>query len=68
MLMSLKSRIMKFGKNEDGLGMLEIILIIAVLVVVAVVFKKNLAAIIEKLLTSASTKSDTFIKNDSPDK
>jgi Flp pilus assembly pilin Flp len=36
----LKQSIRKFWKDEDGLGTLEILLIVAVLVIIAVAFRK----------------------------
>lgn len=48
-------------RNEDGLGMLEMILIIAVIVIIAVIFRDQLKEIIENLLGKASSKTDEFM-------
>lgn len=47
--------------EEEGLGMLEMILIIAAIVVIAVVFRDQLKLIVENLLKKVGTKSETFI-------
>lgn len=39
-MLNVKSRWTRFWREEDGLGTLEILLILAVLVVIAVVFRK----------------------------
>jgi len=41
--------------------MLEMILIIAVIVIIAVVFRKELKAIVENLLSKAGKKTDSFM-------
>ncbi|MWV44406.1 hypothetical protein GRF59_12270 [Paenibacillus sp. HJL G12] len=47
-----------FWKQEDGLGMLEMILIIAVIIIIALLFRKELLRIVERLLNKVDKKSD----------
>lgn len=61
MLKVMRARIGEFWRDEDGLGMLEMILIIAVIVIIAVVFRKELKAIIENLLSKADKKTNSFM-------
>ncbi|WP_223069068.1 Flp1 family type IVb pilin [Paenibacillus caui] len=61
MLMQLKSKVGNFRKNEDGLGMLEMILIIAVIVIIAIIFRDKLKDIIESLLGKAKSKTEKFM-------
>ncbi|OAB46162.1 Flp1 family type IVb pilin [Paenibacillus glacialis] len=50
-----------FWQEEEGLGMLEMILIIAAIVVIAVIFRKQLGLIVESLLKKVGAKSENFI-------
>ncbi|MEK3723496.1 Flp1 family type IVb pilin [Paenibacillus sp. FSL H8-0034] len=47
--------IQNFWSDEDGLGTLEILLIVAVLVIVAIAFRKWIIKWIEELFTSTNT-------------
>jgi Flp pilus assembly pilin Flp len=51
----------RFWNNEDGIGTLEIILILAVIVVIAFIFKDYIMNWIDALLSQA----DTVIEGDS---
>lgn len=44
----------KLWKDEDGIGTLEIILIVAVIVIIAIAFRKWIIAWVQKLLDSAN--------------
>lgn len=61
MLKVLRGRMGELWREEDGLGMLEMILIIAVIVIIAVIFRKELKAIVENLLSKADKKTDSFM-------
>jgi len=50
-----------FWKNEDGIGTLEIVLIIAVLIALAVIFRKWILAFLTKLTTTVENKGTDFI-------
>ncbi|GIO69809.1 Flp1 family type IVb pilin [Paenibacillus sp. FSL M7-1455] len=52
------SKAKHFWKQEDGLGMLEMILIIAVIIIIALLFRKELLRIVQRLLTKVDKKSD----------
>ncbi|OAB39264.1 hypothetical protein PMSD_04870 [Paenibacillus macquariensis subsp. defensor] len=51
-----------FWKEEEGLGMLEMILIIAAIVVIAIIFRDQLKTIVSNLLNKVGKKSDEFIE------
>ena len=51
-------------QEEDGLGMLEMILIIAAIIVIAVIFKNQLKSIVSNLLNKVGSKSEDFIDAD----
>ncbi|ADO55332.1 hypothetical protein NS115_15930 [Paenibacillus jamilae] len=53
--------IRKLHKDEDGLGTLEMILIIAILIAVAIIFKDQIKKIVEGLLKKADKKSNDFM-------
>lgn len=49
-----------FWRSESGLGTLEIILIIAVVIIIALLFKKWIIATIERLMGTADEQADTI--------
>lgn len=53
-------KISKTIRNEDGLGTLEIILILAVLVGVALLFRANITEWVSDLLNITDTQIDQF--------
>jgi len=48
-------RLRRFWNDEEGLGTLEILLILAVLVLIAVVFRKWIISWVNSLFTSTDT-------------
>ncbi|GGA37343.1 Flp1 family type IVb pilin [Paenibacillus physcomitrellae] len=61
MLSVLKERLDLLSKDEEGLGMLEMILIIAVIVILAIIFRDKLKEILESLLGKAKGKTEDFM-------
>ncbi|WP_179031863.1 Flp1 family type IVb pilin [Paenibacillus kribbensis] len=61
MLTLATSGIRKLYKEEDGLGTLEMILIIAILIAVAIIFKDQIKRIVEGLLKKADKRSNDFM-------
>lgn len=61
MLMTIASGWKRLWKEEEGLGTLEMILIIAILIAVAVIFRKQITDIISSLLEKADKKSSDFM-------
>lgn len=60
MLTTVKNKMISFWKEEDGLGTLEMILIIGVIIVIGLIFKNQITAIVNKLLKQVSSKSEEF--------
>lgn len=56
-----KTTIKNFLKEEEGMGTVEVVLIVVVLVGLVVVFKENIAGIVTKALDKATTDSDGII-------
>ncbi|WP_336759555.1 Flp1 family type IVb pilin [Paenibacillus sp. USHLN196] len=56
----LKNKVNAFWKEEDGLGTLELILIIGVIIIIALIFKDQITALIKSLLSKVDTKSNEF--------
>lgn len=56
----MKKWLKRFLKEEDGLGTLEILLIIAVLVAVALLFRDRITSFVTDLLDKTGTKVDNF--------
>jgi len=61
MLTNAWGKVKGFWKEEEGLGMLEMILIIAAIVVIAIIFRKQLSLIVANLLEKVGKKSEDFI-------
>jgi uncharacterized membrane protein YqjE len=59
-------RLLDFWENEDGLGTLEMLMILAVLVAIAVVFRKWIISWINNLFEQTQTEldKDTGILNE----
>lgn len=58
----LKNKVSAFWKEEDGLGTLELILIIGVIIIIALIFKDQIKKLVERLLTNVSNKSNEFFE------
>ncbi|WP_219838694.1 Flp1 family type IVb pilin [Paenibacillus sp. R14(2021)] len=48
----------KFWSNEEGLGTLEVVLIIAVVIILALLFKDWIIGLIQGLMSSADDKAN----------
>lgn len=57
-----KNACKKFWKDEDGLQTLEIMLIIAVIVVIALLFRDNITDWVGRLLDFGGREVDEFIE------
>jgi hypothetical protein len=55
-----KNKAAGLWKEEDGLGTLELILIIGVIIIIALIFKNEITRLITSLLTKVDTKSNDF--------
>ncbi|WP_339299860.1 Flp1 family type IVb pilin [Paenibacillus sp. FSL R5-0623] len=62
MMEVLKNKVNVFWKEEDGLGTLELILIIGVIIIIALIFKDQIKKLVERLLTNVSNKSNEFFE------
>ncbi|ETT38865.1 Flp1 family type IVb pilin [Paenibacillus sp. FSL H7-0942] len=62
MMEVLKNKVSAFWKEEDGLGTLELILIIGVIIIIALIFKNQIKTLVERLLTNVSNKSNEFFE------
>ncbi|MET1171264.1 MULTISPECIES: Flp1 family type IVb pilin [Paenibacillus] len=62
MMEVLKNKVNVFWKEEDGLGTLELILIIGVIIIIALIFKNQIKTLVERLLTNVSNKSNEFFE------
>ncbi|SFS47379.1 Flp1 family type IVb pilin [Paenibacillus sp. BC26] len=55
---NMKGALLAFWEDEDGLGTLEIVLIIAVVIILALLFKDWIIALMEKLMGDADDKAN----------
>ncbi|WP_338708042.1 Flp1 family type IVb pilin [Paenibacillus amylolyticus] len=62
MMEVLKNKVNVFWEEEDGLGTLELILIIGVIIIIALIFKNQIKTLVERLLTNVSNKSNEFFE------
>ncbi|MDQ0170412.1 Flp1 family type IVb pilin [Paenibacillus tundrae] len=60
MLELLNNKVNGLWKEEDGLGTLELILIIGVIIIIALIFKDKISELVKDLLGKVDTKSDEF--------
>lgn len=58
MLMLAWKKTKAFWRQEDGLGMLEMILIIAVIIIIAVLFREQLYTLVTNLFQKVNKKSE----------
>ncbi|MFL1677144.1 Flp1 family type IVb pilin [Paenibacillus thiaminolyticus] len=52
----------RLWKEEDGLGMVEIVIIIAVIVVLALVFREQISTFLKNLISRATKETDKIFK------
>lgn len=52
-----KSRVEEVLGNEDGIGVVEVILILVVLIALVVIFKEQLTTIVETIFSKISSES-----------
>lgn len=58
----MKNKAATLWKEEEGLGTLELILIIGVIIIIALIFKDQIKALVERLLKNVSNKSNEFFE------
>lgn len=62
MLTIIKNRMKRFWKDESGIGTLEMILILVVILIIALIFKDEITELVDKLFRSVNTKSEEFLE------
>ncbi|WP_201006267.1 Flp1 family type IVb pilin [Paenibacillus glycanilyticus] len=63
MLKKFGKAVRSFWRSESGLGTLEVILIIAVVIIIALLFKDWIIQLIEKLMGKADDEADKIFSN-----
>ncbi|SMF73866.1 Putative Flagellin, Flp1-like, domain [Paenibacillus uliginis N3/975] len=63
MLSVLRNQVRAFWKDEKGIGTLEMILIIVVILIIALIFKDQLKDLVTRLFNNVNTRSDEFINS-----
>lgn len=58
----MKNKIKMYLTEEEGIGVVEIILILVVLVALVIVFRKQITTIVENAFSTISSDSDTINK------
>ena len=53
-----KETIKNFWQDEDGMGVVEIVLIIVVLIGLVIIFKSQITALVNKLLSKMSSQAN----------
>ena len=54
-------RIRDFIYEEDGIGVVEMILILVVLIAMVLIFKEQISGLVNKVFSQISTDSDTIL-------
>ena len=62
MLTTIKNRMKRFWKDESGIGTLEMILILVVILIIALIFKDEITELVDKLFRSVNSKSEEFLE------
>ncbi|HAG00843.1 MULTISPECIES: Flp1 family type IVb pilin [Paenibacillus] len=62
MLTILKNRMKQLWKDESGIGTLEMILILVVILIIALIFKDEITELVDKLFRSVNSKSEEFLE------
>lgn len=62
MLTILKNRMRRLWKDESGIGTLEMILILVVILIIALIFKDEITELVDKLFRSVNSKSEEFLE------
>ena len=57
LMMMLKNKVAEFCKEEDGIGTVEMILILVVLIGIVLIFKDNLNDLVESLFKTINTQA-----------
>lgn len=52
--------IKRFLREEDGIGVVEVILILVVLIGLVIIFKSQLTSIVNKIFSKINTKVNSF--------
>ena len=56
-----KQTLTEFRDNEDGVGVVEIILILVVLIALVIIFKDQLTSIVESIFSGIHSGVDTIV-------
>lgn len=59
----LTSRMKAFWRNEEGIGTLEVILIVAVVIIIALLFKDWIVDLVERVLESANSDAEEIFEH-----
>ncbi|MBT2762147.1 Flp1 family type IVb pilin [Paenibacillus sp. Dod16] len=62
MLSMVKSGLKAFWKDEKGIGTLEMILILVVILIIALIFKDKITALVNNLFRNIDNKSKGFLE------
>ena len=60
MLISLFSKIRNFAKDENGIGVVEVILILLVLVGLVIIFKDQIVSLAKSIFSSINSQVNTI--------
>ncbi|WP_019153860.1 Flp1 family type IVb pilin [Robertmurraya massiliosenegalensis] len=58
----MKEMVMKFWNDEEGIGMVEILLILAVIITLALIFREQITAMVTKIFQSNNDKMDELLE------
>ena len=61
MMMNMKDRMRKFIKYNSGIGIVEIILILVILIALIVIFREKITAIVNTAFTNIQNDSNTIL-------
>lgn len=57
MIISVKREVMNFLKEDDGVGVIEVVLILVVLIGLVIIFKKQITTLLENIFKEINSQS-----------
>jgi Flp pilus assembly pilin Flp len=61
-MQKIKEMVKKFWNDEEGIGMVEILLIVAVIIALALVFKKQIMDMVDNMFTKNNEKMKDLLE------
>ena len=61
MLIAIRNQMMKLWKEEDGIGVIEIVVIVAILLILALIFRTEITKMLTDIINKANVQKDKVL-------